>query len=123
MVLTDGKQYVYENLLFNGEVFADNANIQYYRDNNDRMRIFVNAKQQTTVTISQSFAAGWKAYLVDGKDRKPIPIKEYKSVSQIEVPQGLSTIEMVYTRHTQSLVYILGFWVVWLAIVIMMRLK
>jgi hypothetical protein len=107
----DGDIYIYQNLLYQGIVFGENATVQYERVNPDTINITADATQDTQLVISQCYSSGWVATITNnGQTTKEIPQND-NDAQILNIQYGTSQIVYHYVRHTVSLVEYLLWWI------------
>jgi hypothetical protein len=110
LVFKDGERYTYENLLYKGIVFGDNAEVQYNRANPDTINMVVNASENTNIVVSQCYAQGWTATITNDKGTYIEYPQNINDAQSLSVMAGVSTIKYKYINHSISLLnYVLYF--------------
>jgi hypothetical protein len=120
LVYQDGDVYTYQNLLYQGIVFGQNAAVQYDRVNPDTIDMIVDATQDTSIIVSQCYTTGWVATVANDSGVVTEMPKNYKNAQIIDVKAGTSQIIYHYVRHTASLVEYLLWWIAAIIVILIL---
>ena len=118
LVYQDGDVYTYQNLLYQGIVFGQNAMVQYDRINPDTIDMKVDATQATNIVISQCYTTGWVATITNnGQTFTEYPTND-NNVQMLAVNSGVSVIDYHYVRHEASLVNYALWWMATILVIL-----
>jgi len=120
LVYNESGYAIYENLLYRGIVFSNEATIQYERMDPNTIVIDYDSTTPTSIIISQSYADGWIATL-DGSVR--LTVREFKSVQQIDVPAGSHNITLYYQNYGRWFIVLASCYTVLIAVIAWLFIK
>ena len=133
LVYDDSRFYIYENLKYDGKVFAvtpqlngsffpfdfqlADANVTYSQQDLNTIEVHLENKEPVLLMVSQSFNEGWVATieseLSNGPmERKSVPISEVSGIQCLSINEaGSYKITLHYRYYESSLMLFLSFYV------------